>query len=139
MTHEKNSKLVILSEISFILLPLVIFLFVHLVTERKTPFYELSEWSFASIVMFGQSIVKFSQSLAKTKIKIRWQWVALILTVIIILGLVPSVAILIILLTDSASTGWIYFIQGVIFIFAVLVMYNIGGLSVMYDSEYPLS
>jgi len=135
MKSETESKLVILSEILFVLLPILIILIIHLLTSHSTSIFRSHELSYATIVLFGQTIVKFATGICKSKAKNRWQLVAFILTSIIILGLVPSIVILSLLLLINEPDIWILWAQLIFFIFSVCTTYIVGTVGQMFFTE----
>ena len=81
-----------------------------------------------AIILFGQSIVKFSSGIANSKALFRWQLVSLIISIIIIFGLIPSIIILVINLLNTEQHFATYLLQIILFAFGVLCYFVIGYL-----------
>lgn len=108
----------IIAEIVFTVLPLIVIFLVLVVIGNTSHFWASSEWSFASVILFGQAIVKFAIGLSKKGVKSH-ALSFLILTMLIVFGLVPSIVVLIFIL-NSIEHGQhvIYLLQvAQIFIF----------------------
>lgn len=132
MKKEKESKLVILSEVLFVLLPIFVIGLVLFFIESDKNIFISYEWSFASIILFGQSIVKFSSGISTFKTEKRWQFISLILSAIIVFGLIPSVLVLVLLLVNKTQNLLIYIIQMVLFILSIIVYFIFGTIGQIY-------
>ena len=58
-----KSKLVIISEMLFVYLPIFIIVLYNLIVKDYHKAFFGSEWIFGAIVLWGQSIVKFSSGI----------------------------------------------------------------------------
>jgi len=128
MKVDKTIKYILSSEFLFTLLPIVILVIVRLFQNDFKAIFFNTEWSIISIILFGQSVVKFSSGISNTNEKIRWQFVALIISLIIIFGLIPSVIILILNLINTEVHFGMYIAQFVIFVISSFVFFIIGAL-----------
>jgi len=125
--NEFSSKLAVFSELLFVFLPLFVISIVKLSDHSFKSIVFSSDWSFASIVLFGQSIVKFSSGISSSGNGYKWQAVAFIVAMIIVLGLIPSVVILVKTMEIERQSGVIYWIQLVYFFVSCLTFYFIGA------------
>ena len=132
MNFNKNSKYVIISEILFILLPLIIIIVFNLLNNKSFNIFNRSEWTFAAIVFWGQSIVKLISGLIKSQRKFKWQNIGFIVTLIIILGLIPSTIILILILQLEIPNITLSIIQLLIFVLSIVGYYCFGIVSQNY-------
>ncbi len=132
MNINNKSKYVIISEILFILLPIIIIIVFNLLTENRFNIFHRSEWIFAAIVFWGQSIVKFISGLIKSQKKFKWQNIGFIITLIIILGLIPSTIILLLILQLDKPNTLLSIIQFIIFLISIIVYYCFGIISQNY-------
>lgn len=106
MKLDKTIKYILTSEFLFTLLPIIILLIVRSYENNLSAIFYNTEWSIISLILFGQSIVKFSSGISNSNEKVRWQLVAIVISVIIIFELIPSSIILVInLLSESLSFG----------------------------------
>lgn len=128
MKIERTLFYILISELLFTLLPILVIMIVRgYETKYELIFYN-TEWSIMAIILFGQSIVKFSSGISNSQRKFRWQLVSLIISVIIIFGLIPSIIILVINLLDSEQNFGTHLIQLTLFGISVLGYFLIGYL-----------
>jgi len=128
MKLDKTIKYILISEFLFTLLPIVILIIVKNSQNDFSSLFYNTEWSIISLILFGQTIVKFSSGISHTNLKIKWQFVAMIISVIIVFGLIPSSIILVInLLSDTLSFA-LYFTQIVFFIVSCFSFFIIGAI-----------
>jgi len=133
---ESRSKGVVISEILFIILPLIIIVIYLFIQKSTISIFYKSDWTFASIVLFGQSIIKFTSGLIKSNMKFHWQKVALILSFLIVIGLIPATIVLILILGSPSISLRLVVLQMVVFIVSVLVYFFIGSTGQLYlDKE----
>lgn len=128
MKIDKTIKYVLSSELLFTVLPLIILLIVRSYEDNFSAFFFNSEWSIISIILFGQSVVKFSSGIANSKEKFRWQLVALVISIIIVFGLIPSSIILVLNLTSKGISLSMCILQLVIFLISCITFFFIGAI-----------
>jgi hypothetical protein len=128
MKIDRTIKYVLSSELIFTLLPIIILLIVRSYENDYSKIFYNSEWSIISIILFGQSIVKFSSGIANSKGTFRWQLVALVISLIIVFGLIPASIILVLNLTCSNISLGMAILQLIMFIISVLSYYFIGAI-----------
>ena len=97
MRHKRRILSGLLAEIAFAGLPLLIVLMVLLRYERGDHIWSAPEWAFGAAILFGQALVKFMTGLAHGG-KAAHGPVALAITLIIVLGLAPSLLVLTLIL-----------------------------------------
>src|SRR5690606_16108258 len=100
----------------FTVLPLIVISIVRSYQCKFELIFYNTEWAMMSIILFGQSIVKFSSGIANSSLKMRWQLVSMIISLIIIFGLIPSIIILIINLLNDEKMFGLHFAQITLFI-----------------------
>lgn len=128
MKLEKNIFYVLISEIIFTILPLVVIVIIRSYQNQPKQIFYNTEWIMMAIILFGQSIVKFSSGISNSKRKFRWQLVALIITTIISFGLIPSIVILIINLLATELNFTLYLFQVIFLIVSISTFIIIGYL-----------
>lgn len=116
-----------LSEVLFTVLPLLIHSMVLGFQDRLTDLFISPEWSFAASVLFGQSIVRLVVALAE-KGGVRAERVGLAVTILLVLGLCPSLATLLLVML-SQTPGWIL-------CFSQLVLCALGVASLFAASAF---
>lgn len=128
MKLERNLFYVLISEMLFTVLPLIVISIVRSYQCKFELIFYNTEWAMMSIILFGQSIVKFSSGIANSSLKFRWQLVSMIISLIIIFGLIPSIIILIISLLNDEKMFWLHFAQITLFILSIITFFIIGYL-----------
>lgn len=128
MKIDRTIKYVLSSELLFTLLPIIILLIVRSYENDISKIFYNTEWSIISIILFGQSIVKFSSGIANSKEIFRWQLVALAISIVIVFGLIPASIILVLNLTSLSISFGMGILQIIVFIISVLTYYFIGAL-----------
>jgi succinate dehydrogenase hydrophobic anchor subunit len=82
------------SEVLFVVLPLLVLTLVMVFAGKGArDIIDDPEWSFASSILMGQAIVKYV-SRGVRRAKARSDWIALTVTALIVLGLVPALIVL---------------------------------------------
>lgn len=132
--HELNAKYIIISDIFFIIAPLIIYFLVKANEGDALEFFKSPDIGYANIVFFGQTSVRFVSGIAKTSKKLSWQLISLILTLIIVLGLFPSAVILMISLSNKYNSN-LYIFQWLLFLVAVTTYFIVGSIGQMYLEE----
>lgn len=135
--NESQSWGFALGEICFILLPFVVMLIILLYQGKITEIFNKPEWSFASSVMFGQTIIKLIHSIGKKRENyVVYQYNAgAFIAAIIVLGLVPSLILLALLFTTLIVPLWIIISQLVIFVLALILFTTINLMIIKEEEE----
>lgn len=128
MKLERNLFYVLISEMLFTVLPLIVISIVRSYQCQFELIFYNTEWAMISIILFGQSIVKFSSGIANSTLKFRWQLVSMIISLIIIFGLIPSIIVLIINLLNEEKIIGIHIFQMIMFIFSMITFFIVGYL-----------
>jgi hypothetical protein len=135
-TNEKRASFVIISEILFAILPIVAIVSIIIVTsEEYSSIFTRSEFSFISVFFFGQTLVKLISGVSRSKAVKNWQIIMLFVSLIIILGLVPSVVWLCIIFLGIHKYNFIYILQFIWFLFSLFTYFIIGKVGQMYIDE----
>lgn len=128
MKLERNLFYVLISEMLFTVLPLIVISIVRSYQCKFELIFYNTEWAMMSIILFGQSIVKFSSGIANSSLKFRWQLVSMIISLIIIFGLIPSIIILIINLLNDEKMFGLHFAQISLFVLSIITFFIVGYL-----------
>lgn len=94
----------LLAEIVFAALPLLVVSAVMAELREPTRLFASPEWSFAAAILFGQSIVRFMTGFAHGG-RAKPGPVALAVSLVIVLGLTPSLMVLSAILRAEAAPG----------------------------------
>lgn len=131
----------IIAELCFIFLPFVVIIIVDFTKGDSARLIQTSDWSLASTLLFGQTIVKLIMGVAAQKRSFKYQHFGLITALIIVVGLVPSIATIIMFHFFSRLTDLGIVIQFILLglsIFVFLVFGTIGQtLFLMARSKRP--
>lgn len=128
MKLDNTIKYILTSEFLFTLLPIIILLIVRSYENDFSAIFYNTEWSIISLILFGQSVVKFSSGISNSKAKFRWQLVALVISIIIIFGLIPSSIILVINLSSKSCSFGMYIAQIILFVISCITFFIVGAL-----------
>ena len=108
-----------ITEIMFVGLPLLVLTIVLIYKGQTAEILASPEWSFAAAVLFGQGVVKLVGTLSE-KGGMHGERVALLCTIILVLGLVPSLVVLSLILLSDHPVPWLIDLQIVLIIFALV-------------------
>jgi hypothetical protein len=123
---EQAAFLGIVAEYLFVLLPLIVLVLTRFFRGHVSEVFSAAEWSFAAAILFGQTIVKFVSGITKLDYKIGWQGVAVVVSLLIVLGLVPSLVALSVVLVSAQSSAGLTIFQLVFFVLATAVFLSVG-------------
>jgi hypothetical protein len=89
----------------------------------------MPEWSLAASLLIGQCLVKFVSGIIanKSTYEAYWDRVALGISFLIVIGLVPSLIILSLVLVDGALSRGLAVAQIISFVFGVVAFFVFGG------------
>ncbi len=124
------------SEVLFVILPLFVLALVSI--HKSASFWDFlctPEISFAAAILFGQSIVKFVSGISVANAR-SWERVALLVSGIIVLFLVPTLIILSLLMTSVKPEIWIVWAQIILFILSIATFIIMGGLGSLLLKEH---
>lgn len=134
--EEFNAKLIICIELLFSILPLLIIFILHIALKKNVrEIFTGTDISFVSVVLFGQTVIKFMSGIAKSDTKKNWQKIAFISSLLFILGIVPAVSFLIIIYTNKEISKIVYVFQSIWFLLAIITYWIIGTIGQMYLDE----
>jgi hypothetical protein len=128
------------AEVSFAALPLLIVLMVLLNYRHGDHIIWSPEWSFGAAILFGQALVKFMTGMAHGGHAAHGP-VALAITLIIVLGLAPSLLVLTRVLMDLEAdprrvpAGWLSMLQVVLFLSGAATYLVFGAIGELWRHE----
>lgn len=132
---EKYSLLQIISELFFVLLPILVIFMLLTIAYRKSDIMKYTDFSFASIVLFGQTIVKFTSGAAKNNKRKKWQIISIVTSSILVFGIVPSTTVLIKIFETEVLPDFVYIIQLALFVVSILTFIILGTVGQIYLDE----
>ena len=128
----------VIGELAFIFMPFLVMTIIFAYKMKLNQILTEPEWSLASAVMFGQSIIKMYHSLSKVnpKGKVMHYNVSAMFSLVILFGLVPSLIILsLIYTTDCELPNWVVITQIILFILAVIVFSGVNKLHIEIEED----
>lgn len=123
---NQNAWLILLSEYLLIFLPFLVIGIIKIYKSDFSTFFQAADWSFATSILFGQVIVKLVSGSVIHK-KAQWQRVVVLLSLILVLGLVPSLIVLALILIDGGVSEFLVGMQLSLFVLASLVFFLVGS------------
>lgn len=125
-TKYTNARIILLSEYLFVFLPFIVIAIVKIYNSKIDEFLHAPDWSFASSILFGQLLVKF---VAGSVIRegVQWQRIVLIISMIFVLGLVPSLIVLVLMLIDNGQSQFLVTMQLLFFVTATIAYFYLGS------------
>ena len=99
LNFESNAIKSIIIDFIFTFLPLIVIVLIRLFTLKWENIFLRSDFSFISMILFGQSIIKLFTGISENENKKKTIKLVLDLSLIITFGLVPSIIILVLLET----------------------------------------
>jgi hypothetical protein len=132
------------AEVSFAALPLLIVLMVLLNYRHGDHIVWSPEWSFGAAILFGQALVKFMTGMAHGGHAAHGP-VALAITLIIVLGLAPSLLVLTLILMDLEAdprrqpADWLSVLQVVLFLCAAATYLVFGAIGELWRHEEKIA
>jgi hypothetical protein len=127
------------AELFFNLLPIVILFIALSYTGSPLKIFSISEWSFATAILSGQSMVKFINGLLKFGKPVNLGATALVISLIIVFLLAPSLVILTLIIISPLPIYWLSIVQGILFILAVLAFLFLGYFSEIINGQIKTS
>jgi len=133
---EGNAFWIIISEILFALMPLIVLFFLTLLTTKDFPsLFRRSDLSFISVLFFGQTLVRFISGIAKSQKRKKWQVIAFFISLLFIIGIIPSILILIVVFLEINKELYIYILQSVWLVLSLITYFFFGKIGQMYLDE----
>lgn len=123
---NQNAWLILLSEYLLIFLPFLVIGIIKIYKSDFSTFFQAADWSFAASILFGQVIVKLVSGSVIHK-NAQWQRVVVLLSLILVLGLVPSLIVLALILIDGGVSEFLVGMQLSLFVLASLVFFLVGS------------
>lgn len=135
--NESQANAFALGEICFILLPFIVMILLFLYKNNIGQIFNEPEWSLAASVMFGQSIIKLIHMIGipKKSSSIYQYRLGTMVSIIILLGLVPSLIILALIYTSQEPLLWLNIMQVVLFVLAIILFYSVNYGVVQFEEE----
>lgn len=137
-TIEKKADFYAIGELFFVLLPVIVIIITFCAKGSSKEILRLPEWSLLASVMFGQSIIKNIHAIGKSlpSGKLDYHQFGTVTAAILVLGLIPSLAILLIIYILDCLPTWVYVVQLILFIIASALYYFANGSNVYAEERF---
>jgi hypothetical protein len=119
--HEKVGLQIVAAELAFLLAPFVVIGLAYLYKPELKNILYTPYWSIASSVLIGQALIRCIIQLLQSKAHdptISWERVTLIFSLLIVLGLIPSLLVLLLMMISTEPSMYLVVAQLVLFVFA---------------------
>jgi hypothetical protein len=101
LVSEKNAIKAVSIDLIFTFLPIIVLILIKLLTSSRDNIFTRSDWSYISMILFGQSIIKVFAGVSENTNKKNTIDIILHMTILIAFGLVPTIIILILIETGN--------------------------------------
>lgn len=134
--NESQSFWIIISEILFAFMPLIVLIFITIMTDMKfEAIFKRSDLSFISVLFFGQTLVRFISGIAKSSRKLKWHIIAFFISIVFLFGVIPSILILAVIFLEINTRLYIYIMQVIWLSLSLLTYFIMGRIGQMYLNE----
>jgi hypothetical protein len=121
-----NTLAILLTEILFIILPLVVLGIVFSFKGRVLVLLHTPEWSLISAILFGQTMIKVIIAALTVK-DMEWQRIVFAVALVLVVGLVPSLLVLTLVITSDPPSRSLVATQITLFVLSIIVFFGLGG------------
>lgn len=126
---------IIITEILFAILPIIVISFVLILNGKFSELFNKSELSFVAVVLFGQTLIRFLSGIAKSTKRKKWFLMSFYAAIIFVIGVIPSVILLITIYQNTNLQDIIFIFQIVWFILSIITYIIFGTIGQMYLEE----
>tara|TARA_R110002072_G_C7629516_1_gene506795 strand:+ start:75 stop:566 length:492 start_codon:yes stop_codon:yes gene_type:complete len=134
--YDKETPAII-GELAFIFLPFIVILIINLNKGNFANLLQTADWSLASAILFGQTIVKIIMGVSAQEHSFEYQRFGFLSALIIVLGLIPSVVIIGIFETTGKLSTGIIILQFILLAIAVWTFIILGTIGQhLYSSAF---
>lgn len=125
MNSENNALKSIIVDLTFTFLPLIVLIFITIFTSKCDNIFSGSNFSFISMILFGQTIIKLFVGVSENENRKNTGKLLLDISLIISFGLVPSIIILVLIEIGHENTA--LFVSQFIWLLASVGVYLFFG------------
>lgn len=135
MKAEHDTGKFVLVDLIFTFFPLIVLIFIRLITKTSENIFIRSDWAFLSLILFGQSISKFVSILLENYNKKRNSTIHLLFVLLLLFGFFPSAVFLVLIEIKKATTG-VYILQMIWLIISVLVYWILANACIIMNHKH---
>jgi hypothetical protein len=125
LNSEEYALKSIIVDFIFTFLPVLVIFLIQLLTFSCENVFTKSDWSYISMILYGQTIIKFFSGFSENQNKKKTYEAVLYVSLVIALGLVPSIIILVLIETNHKEI--ILFVFQMIWLVISIIVYLILG------------
>jgi len=100
---EKDAIRAVVVDLLFTFLPAIILIFIRAMTDTLENFFARSDWSYISMILFGQALIKLINGVAENKNEKNSTRIVLHMSLLICFGLIPSIVVLVLIETGKSQ------------------------------------
>jgi hypothetical protein len=104
-TSRKRAIRELLTEVVLSILPMLVVLLVMVYMDKPGKLFMKPEWAFAASIFFGQSLVRLVSAMTGKHPRMEAGSVALFAALVLVLGLVPSLLVLVFVIHSAELTN----------------------------------
>lgn len=135
LKYENESVVYIIIDLFFTFAPILYLIFLRLITHTWENIFIRSDISFISMILFGQSLIKFLKGLLKNKNKKKLHMIMFWFVLLVIIGFIPPIIFLTLLETNQGNKT-IYILQIIWLFFGSFVYFLIGSVSNVLEEHF---
>lgn len=127
--HAKAGLQIVAAELAFLLAPFVVIVLAHLYKPDLHNIFYTPYWSIAASLLIGQAMIRCIIQLLQSKPHdptISWERVTLIFSLLIVLGLIPSLLVLLLVVISNEPSVYLVVAQLILFVFAFWLYLVLG-------------
>lgn len=128
LKYENESTVYIIIDLIFTFAPIVYLAFIRIITNSWENILKRSDISFISMILFGQTLIKFLKALLKNENKKRNHIILLWSVLLLMCGLVPPIVFLALIETNRGNKA-IYILQCIWLVLGTFAYSVIGSVS----------
>lgn len=125
LTSENDGLKFVIIDLLFTFIPILILFFLRAISNNVKGFFEQSDWSFISMILFGQTLVKVFSGISDNGNKKNTATILLHFSLILLFGLIPSVVFLVVI--EIGKTSLIVAVFQFIWLIASVLSYLFFG------------
>ena len=135
MKNEHDSGKLVLVDLIFTFFPLLVLVFIRVITNTRENIFIKSDLSFLSLILFGQSISKFVLILLENDNKKKRSNILLYFVSLLLFGFFPS-AVFLVLIEIKKANLCIYILQVIWSVISVVVYWILANTSIILNNNH---
>ena len=138
LKFEHKIRNTIIVDLIFTFLPIAVLILIKLLTYSKENFFKRSDWSYISMILYGQTLIKLFTGIIQNMNEKDSSLLILQVSCILTFGLIPSILYLV--LIEIGKINLIVVILQIIWLVGAVVIYFIfGGLGLILSEKAKIT